>query len=486
MTRRLLLSYLVLALVVLVALEAPLAVLEASRARSAMVAQAERDATSLALVTAEDVEHGRVTEVNTIVHQYRVRTGGEVAVVGASGSVIAASGVGTVEDATHDQNAMVGGALSGQSAGALISERGRALAAAAVPVLVDGRARGAVLLEISAGSMYARDHEFWLFLGAFAVGVLGLTELVGVLLARSVSKPLANLELAVDKLGKGHLGARASTTEGPEEVRSLGLQFNRMAGRLSELMEAQNRFVADASHQLRSPLTALRLRLENLELMLEPSLADDVAAATGEVQRLSRLVDGLLSLTRAGSDQPQRHPVDVGMVIAERCSAWTALAEERQVSLEGGERVAAGPLAELVPGDLDQVLDNLLANALDACPAGSHVRIEVVPVAPDRSEVHVIDDGPGLGPEERVRAFERFWQGRDRRGTETAGGGGAGLGLAIVRQLAERNGGEVELRQAGEHGLDAVVTLPVVGIAVGPGPPPPVPAERQANSGSLP
>ena len=163
-------------------------------------------------------------------------------------------------------------------------------------------------------------------------------------MARSVSRPLAHLELAVDQVGNGDLEARASTTEGPDEVRSLGLQFNRMAGRLSELMEAQSRFVADASHQLRSPLTALRLRLENLEPALEAPLADRVAAAGLEVQRLSRLVDGMLALTRAGTDQPQRQPVYVGTVIAERCSAWSALAAERQVVLSEGTRPGTGPL----------------------------------------------------------------------------------------------------------------------------------------------
>ena len=357
---------------------------------------------------------------------------------------------------------MVGGALKGQATTAIISDEGRLVAAAAVPVLVEGRPHGAVLLDLPAGSTQSRVHAIWLALGLFGAGVLGLATLVGVLLARSVSRPLAHLELAVDQLGNGDLEARASTTEGPDEVRSLGLQFNRMAGRLSELMEAQSRFVADASHQLRSPLTALRLRLENLEPALDPPLADRVAAASLEVQRLSRLVDGMLALTRAGTDQPQRQPAYVGAVIAERCSAWSALAAERQVVLTEGSRSGTGPVAMLVPGDLDQIVDNLLANALDACPAGSQVRVEVGPAGVDIWELHVVDNGPGLGPEDRERAFERFWQGPDRRTTDNSGGGGAGLGLAIVRQLAARNEVEVELRQAPEHGLDVVVRFQVL------------------------
>jgi signal transduction histidine kinase len=463
MTRRLLLSYLGLALAVLVVLEVPLAVLAANHERSAMLVQAEREATGLAVVTGEDISHGRVAEVADIARQYRARTGGEVAIVDARGAVTAASGPETGRDATGDQSLMVAQALTGQSSSELISEKGRPLAAAAVPVVVGGRPEGAVLLDRPAQGLEARVHEIWLVLGLFAAGVLGLTGLVGVLLARSVSRPLAQLEVAVGRLGKGDLSARAAVADGPMEVRSLGLQFNRMAAQLSELVEAQNRFIADASHQLRSPLTALRLRLENLELALEAPLAETVEAASQEVLRLSRVVDGLLALTRAGTDQPQREPVDVGRVISERCSAWSALAEERHVALNEGKREGPGPVAMLVPGDLDQMLDNLLANALDACPDGSRVRLEVVPTGTDRAEVHVVDNGPGLAPEDRKRAFERFWQGTSsRQGADGAAGGNGGLGLAIVRQLAERNGVEVELRPAAQNGLDAVVTLPLI------------------------
>lgn len=126
----------------------------------------------------------------------------------------------------------------------------------------------------------------------------------------------------------------------------------------------------------------------------------------------------------------------------------------------------------LVPGDLDQIVDNLLANALDACPEGSQVRVEVGPAGADSWELHVVDNGPGLGPEDRQRAFERFWQGPDRRTADNSGGGGAGLGLAIVRQLAARNAIEVELRQAPEQGLDVVVRFPLARSADWPTPSP--------------
>ena len=463
MTRRLLLFYLALALVVLVGLEAPLAVLAAGHERSALLTQAEREATGLAVVAAEDIEHHGAAEIGAIAQLYRARTGGEVTVISATGSVMASSAEATVRDARADRGTMLGGALKGRTTTAIISDEGRLVAAAAVPVLVEGRPHGAVLLDLPAGSTQSRVHEIWLALGLFGAGVLGLATLVGVLLARSVSRPLGHLELAVDRLGNGDLEARASTTEGPDEVRSLGLQFNRMAGRLSELMEAQSRFVADASHQLRSPLTALRLRLENLEPALDPPLADRVTAASLEVQRLSRLVDRMLALTRAGTDQPQRQPAYVGAVIAERCSAWSALAAERQVVLTEGSRSGNGHRCHACPGrprpDCRQPPRQCSGRL--SPPGPRSVSRSGQPgstsqgAARRRQRAWPWTRGPRAG-------FRALLAGPDRRTPDDSGRGGAGLGLAIVRQLAAGNEVEVELRQAPEHGLDVVVRFPVL------------------------
>ena len=186
---------------------------------------------------------------------------------------------------------------------------------------------------MAASATEQRIHAIWLALAGFAAGILALTGLVGMLLARSLSRPLARLESAVTRLGEGNLAARADADIGPPEMRSLARQFNHMAGRLSELVDAQSRFVADASHQLRSPLTALRLRLENLEVGATVPSAEEVAAAGREVQRLSRLVDGLLTLSRAENVEPPRRIIDVEQVIEDRGDAWSALADERHVTL---------------------------------------------------------------------------------------------------------------------------------------------------------
>ncbi len=453
MTRRLVLSYLGLALLILVLLEIPMAVLAARHEHDLTAGQAAREASGLAAVANEDMEHGRLANLTAVMAQYQSRTGEEVAIINPAGRAIASSDRDQDIDATGAERSLVQAALSGRSATSFSSDEGHPWAYAAVPISADGQPQGAVLLGVAASATEQRIHDIWLALAGFAAGILALTGLIGMLLARSLSRPLARLQSAVARLGEGNLAARADADIGPAEMRNLARQFNHMAGRLGELVDAQSRFVGDASHQLRSPLTALRLRLENLELSATVPSPDEAAAAGREVQRLSRLVDGLLTLSRAENIEPRRRTIDVEAVIEDRCDAWSALADERQVTLVApcGDR---GPqTAYLAPGDVDQILDNLLANALDASPEGGQIRVELDGTEPGWLELHVIDEGPGMSEGDRRRAFDRFWQGAK---TES---GNSGLGLAIVRQLAVRNDASVQLRPAEPNGLDAVLRM---------------------------
>jgi signal transduction histidine kinase len=452
MTRRLVLSYVGLALLILVMLEVPFGILAQRHERDMAASQAEREATGLAAVASEDVEHGRTADLSALVARYQARTGGEVTIVDPSGRVLASSDTDRDNDAGGEQHGLVQAALAGRSVSSFGFDEGRPWASAAVPISAGDRPLGAVLLGIQSDATEDRIHGIWLGLAGFGVAVLALTTVVGLLLARSLARPLARLESRVRMLGEGDLTVRAPES-GPPQVRSLAQQFNQMASRLAELVEAQNRFVADASHQLRSPLTALRLRLENLEASADPAAAEGIAAAAEEVQRLSRIVDGLLTLSRVGSDEPERQPIDVGEVIEGRCEAWGALAAERHVDLTPSVGSPAGRTALLVPGDLDQILDNLLANALDASPEGGSISVRLTPANNSQVELHVTDEGPGMNPEDRRRAFDRFWQGPG------SNGGHSGLGLAIVRQLAARNHASAELRRGDQAGLDAVITL---------------------------
>ena len=219
----------------------------------------------------------------------------------------------------------------------------------------------------------------------------------------------------------------------------------RRSAQLEQLLESQEAFVADASHQLRTPLTALRLRLENLE----PDVSEDkLAGALKEVDRLSRLVSGLLALARADAGAAPGPPVSIGRAVEERLEAWADLAAERSLHLEAV--VAEDAHVRMSQERLDQVLDNLISNALTVSPAGSSVKVSATHRG-DWVELHVVDEGAGMSAADRRRAFDRFWRGID--------GSGSGLGLAIVKRLVIADGGEVELLPATGGGIDAVVRL---------------------------
>jgi signal transduction histidine kinase len=294
---------------------------------------------------------------------------------------------------------------------------------------------GAARVTIPTSAVDSRIRRYWLILAAIAAIVLAAAMVVAVALARFVARPLHRVEQAAAALGAGDLAARAPEHEGPEEVQMLARSFNDTAAKLEVLVRAQDEFVADASHQLRTPLTALRLRLEN----------GDVDGSLREVERLNGLVDELLALARA--DARPASVVDVASVVRSRVEHWRALADEQEVALVADSDGAARAYASAER--LSQVLDNLLSNAFEVAPPNSTV---AAAVRRDGRwvELRVRDRGPGMTAEQREHAFDRFW---------TRSDGGSGIGLAIVRRLVETDGGEVELRDAAGGGLEVLVRL---------------------------
>ncbi len=456
MRRRLLLSYLSLTALILLFLSVPLGVVYARREHDTLVAAARRDASALAVAAGESLETPPGQSLTALASRYRTQTGSEVAVFDARGHPVVGFDVGEPGGPAGTEpnvTSLVQKALRGQSSTARRTDDNRPQLLAAVPAQVDGKTVGAVVVAVPASSTDSRILRAWVGLGLLAAALLGLAALVGLLLARSLTAPLVRLQDTAKRFGRGELDARVPSG-GPTEIAALADEFNAMAERVHQLVETQRRFVADASHQLRTPLTALRLRLENLAASTGSPDVAELEAAEAETQRLARLVDGLLALSRAQDQRGSREPVDVMAVARDRRDAWAPLAEERGISLvvEG----SAGPASALaVPGHLEQILDNLLSNAVEATPPETHVAI-VVEGPTDTGDpvvvVHVRDQGPGMTPSEREHAFDRFWQGQDRVG-------GSGLGLAIVQQLAESSGGNVELGEGDGGGLDAAVTL---------------------------
>jgi signal transduction histidine kinase len=296
----------------------------------------------------------------------------------------------------------------------------------------------------------AKIRSNWTRLVLYGLFMLFLACVFGVIVSNSLVRPLRRIGLAVEEIGNGSLQARAPATDGPRELRRLADSINSTATRLINLLEIQRGFVEDASHQLRTPLTALQLHLENLQRGEQFSSGDDLKAVLAEVGRLNRLVDSLLALARNESAAPDVMVVNVHDAVLERAEVWRPLADELDLRLETSVGSADRGVAS--EGVLEQVLDNLLSNAFDATPSGGRISIESH-LYDDRVELHVLDSGPGLSASERELAVQRFWRKRDNQSA------GAGLGLAIVDQLVRLSGGSFELREAAGGGLDATITL---------------------------
>jgi signal transduction histidine kinase len=335
---------------------------------------------------------------------------------------------------------------------------------AAIPVYLRGSRNsplvGTVILARSTKSLDGDIVELWVIFGTIAVvAMLGAT-LLAFGLARWVSRPVTGLDGAARRLADGNLAIRAVVDSGPPELRRLAGTFNTMAGRLEALVHGNRAVIADVSHQLRTPLAALRLRLDLLAAdtaSSDPATAQELAGALEELARLSRLVDGLLAVARAENVVPVPTTVDVTEVASERFVAWHPVAEDRGITLRALAPERSAVLAWMGEGHLEQILDNLIANALEALEAGGHVTVTTTATT-SGAQIVVADDGPGMSAEDRERAFLRF---------TTSNPNGTGLGLAIVHRLITSNGGTARLTETPGGGLTATLDFPGVPAAGG-------------------
>jgi signal transduction histidine kinase len=225
-----------------------------------------------------------------------------------------------------------------------------------------------------------------------------------------------------------------------------------MADTVADALARQRAFVAQASHQLRNPLTALRIRVDNLAEYLRPDGTDEHQLTLQETDRLALILDGLLALARAERGQHRTHPVDAAAVADERVAAWQPLAAQRGITLHRTGVTAAAVLA--VDTAVDQAIDTLVDNALKFAGPGATVSVDVS--STDAGvDIHVVDNGPGLSEDGRRHATERFWRAGDAQNVD-----GAGLGLPIAAVLVDASGGTLHLLPAVPHGLDAHVRFP--------------------------
>jgi signal transduction histidine kinase len=438
-------------LLALIALGVPLAVSLRDRVDSEVKGQARSQADVVAASASELLEPPQRGGLQRLVRISANSVRGRAIVVDRRGRLLADS-AGTRAGRSYASRPEIRAALRGHSEQISRSSTtlGAEILATAVPVLERGRPGGAVRITQSVAAVNRAVRTSILDLAALAGVVLLLALAAGALIARQIAQPIRRLDRAARQVAQGDLDT-AVAVEGSSEQRSLGRTFNEMTQRIKRLLRVQQDFVADASHQLRTPLTGLRLRLENLAARRadDEETAAELAASMGEIDRLSQIVDELLILSRAGEHELPGERVDLAAAAARAAERWHRSAQEHGVAIETSGNGSA--TAWCAGADLDRSIDALVENALRYSPAGSTVTIVAAP-----GRVEVLDQGPGLEPGEEEAVFERFSRGSAGR----RGPSGTGLGLPIARELTRQWGGDVTLCNRSRGGLRALIEVP--------------------------
>jgi signal transduction histidine kinase len=281
-----------------------------------------------------------------------------------------------------------------------------------------------------------------------------LSLIIALLFARSIYQPINRVKVAAEKMAQGHYDQEIPVA-GPRECQELAASFNQMAQQVKRSQQQLRHFVADVSHQLKSPLTSIH---GFAQALLDGTANDEAAkqrAATiisEESRRMKKQVDQLLEIARmqAGQLRIERTPVDINELLEHCREVFTVQADEKQVKI----KIAAEPLMN-VPGDFDrleQVFSNLLDNAIKNSPKDGEVRLKGRNLT-NEVELSVSDDGPGIAPEQLPYLFERFHQATGVRS-------GYGLGLAIAREIVTAHGGTIEAKSEPGEGAQFIVRLP--------------------------
>lgn len=444
-------------LLTIIVLEVPLVLNLTRRVDAEIKAEAAGQAQIVA-TSASDRIDAEADALQPLVEEAARALGGRVVIVDSQGRLLVDSAGAQLRGEDYSDRPEIATALAGETAqGERRSESlDEDLLYTAVPVIQRDRTVGAVRVTQSVTAV--NDEVRSDTLGLVAVGAAALLLGLGVawILAGFLARPPRALAQTARRVSDGALEARAPEI-GPTEQREVAHAFNEMTGRLAAALAAQRDFVANASHQLRTPLTGLRLRLEAAaNEATDPALVRDLRAAEDEVVRMARVIDNLLTLAREGQRPTEPQSVDLRAACEAALERWEAEASGAGKRLDRSAPQSGEICASAWPDEVGIMLDNLIENAIRYSGPGDRITVESGRREVD-GEVYlaVIDEGPGLRPGEERSAVERF-----SRGEAAAGTAGTGLGLAIVDTLARRWGGRLELGSGETRGLRAEVILP--------------------------
>lgn len=446
-----------ISVVIIVALTIPLAVTLDRRARTEL----ERENLVRADAVAQDIGAAnlgpdRRGDLRALIRRAGLQADGRVIVVDANGRLIADSqGPATGQPYATPQRPEIVAALKDVPTSVVrySSDLGVDIMATAVPIV--GATRndtttvvGAVRITRSMDQVNANVRR--ITLGVFAIGAAGLLAglIMAFALSGSLARPLRRLADAAQRFGSGDLTVRAGDIRGPQEVEQLASSFDQMAERVEDTVQAQRAFSANASHQLRTPLTGMKLRLESaIADTTDDGLRRELVAAEAEVDRLSAIVDRLLASASRTETLPPV-PIDLATLAERAGERWRAPAHEAKTELVIDARTA---LTVAHAEDVEQILDNLVDNAIAYAPG----RVEISAGASNgHAFVAVRDHGPGISEQDLPSVTDRFYRGEGRTSA------GSGLGLAIVRELAEHDEGGLEIGAAEGGGTRVAVRYP--------------------------
>lgn len=326
-----------------------------------------------------------------------------------------------------------------------------------VPILVEDREVGTVRVWVYGSNTLLtrsdeefRDNSYQAMLLASVLAVL-LAMIVGILFARGLVNPVARISRAAKAFGEGDLGARTNM-KGEDEISQLGQTFDRMASSVEKDRELEHRLTTDVAHELRTPLMAIQSTVEAMIDGVFEADEERLDTVNSEVQRLSRLVDAILKLSRLEnrSTPLKREVLDVGELISGLISTHEAFVKDSGLDLIYDAEPYVYAYCD--PDLIRQAVANLVSNAVRYTPDGS------ITVSVARSEntvrIAVADTGIGLSDEDAKMVFSRFWRADSGRNRES---GGLGVGLAVVKEIVDQHDGSVEVQ--GEEGVGSTFTI---------------------------
>ncbi len=324
-----------------------------------------------------------------------------------------------------------------------------------IPIQVNGKVVGTLILEERTRPseiIFVFRYLLPIVLSSLLLAIFA--TLIGLLLTRRVVTPLAEVIASAEEIAGGNLQTRVKKTKNQDVLGDLSDSFNKMANSLEQNDRERREMLTDIAHELRTPLSVLRGRLEGIMDGIYPTDQSHIGPALEETYLLERLVEDLRLLTVAESHQLSFEKREVDLVdIAQRSiGMFQPEADENKVNLDLALSIDKA-LVIADPIRTEQVIGNLLSNALQYIPAGGRIWIDISRQG-DELAISINDNGPGVAENDLPFIFERFWRGEKSRSRAS---GGAGLGLAITKLLVEEQDGRIEARNLPGGGLQIIV-----------------------------